>query len=93
MEDYFDGSDRHDHWPLQVHPPRRRPLLLSQGALTAQCGGHGTYLHDASAATLEDAVRIMARYQLGKHLDGTEVSNIAAFLRTLTGEYQGKPLQ
>jgi cytochrome c peroxidase len=51
------------------------------------------YLHDASASTLDEVIRIMARYQLGKTLSEQEVSNIAAFLRTLTGEYQGKPLQ
>lgn len=51
------------------------------------------YLHDASAATLEDAIGVMARYQLGLELSKPEVASIAAFLRTLTGEYQGKPLQ
>ncbi|MDD2926327.1 cytochrome-c peroxidase [Rhodoferax sp.] len=51
------------------------------------------YLHDASAATLEDAIAVMARYQLGLDLDKQDVARIAAFLRTLTGEYQGKLLQ
>jgi cytochrome c peroxidase len=51
------------------------------------------YLHDGSVKTLEDAVKIMARYQLGKQLDEADVTKIVAFLRTLTGEYQGKPLE
>lgn len=51
------------------------------------------YLHDGSALTLEDAVRIMGRYQLGKELHSDEVDKIVAFLKTLTGEYQGKTLQ
>ena len=51
------------------------------------------YLHNGSAATLEDAVRVMARYQLGRHLDDPEIASIVAFLRTLTGEYQSKALQ
>jgi len=51
------------------------------------------YLHDGSAATLEDAVQVMARYQLGKKLKVAEVAKIVAFLRTLTGEYSGKPLK
>ena len=51
------------------------------------------YLHDASARTLEDAVAIMARYQLGKELEKAEVVRIVAFLRTLTGEYMGRPLE
>jgi cytochrome c peroxidase len=51
------------------------------------------YLHDGSAATLEDVVQVMARYQLGKKLKTAEVAKIAAFLRTLSGEYSGKPLE
>jgi cytochrome c peroxidase len=51
------------------------------------------YLHDASAATLTDAVQVMARYQLGKNLDAQEIASIVAFLHTLTGEYLGRPLQ
>jgi hypothetical protein len=35
----------------------------------------------------------MARYQLGKDLTPVEVGRLTAFLRTLTGEYQGHPLQ
>jgi cytochrome c peroxidase len=51
------------------------------------------YFHDASAATLEEAVRVMARYQLGKNMAPDEVTGVTAFLRTLTGEYMGRPLQ
>ena len=51
------------------------------------------YMHDGSAATLDDAIRIMARYQLAKELDSQEVVHIREFLHSLTGEYQGQPLQ
>lgn len=51
------------------------------------------YLHDASAATLEEAIRIMARYQLGINLGAADIARIAAFLGTLTGEYKGALLQ
>lgn len=50
------------------------------------------YLHDGTARTLEAAIDTMARYQLGRSLTRDEVSKIAAFLRTLTGAYQGQPL-
>ncbi len=43
------------------------------------------YFHDASAATLEDAVKRMGRHQLGKELDDGQVRSIVAFLKTLTG--------
>jgi len=50
------------------------------------------YFHDGSAPTLEAAVVIMGRYQLGRQLSPGDVGEIAAFLRSLTGEYQGRPL-
>jgi cytochrome c peroxidase len=50
------------------------------------------YFHDGSAATLADAVRLMAKYQLGRHLTDQEVELIVEFLKTLTGELNGKPL-
>lgn len=50
------------------------------------------YFHDGSAATLADAVRMMAKYQLGRHLTDQEVELIVEFLKTLTGELDGKPL-
>jgi cytochrome c peroxidase len=50
------------------------------------------YFHDGSTTTLEDAVHKMARYQLGRQLTSQEALEIAAFLRTLTGELAGRPL-
>jgi cytochrome c peroxidase len=51
------------------------------------------YLHDGSVATLEEAVASMAHYQLGIELTQTEIGQIVAFLRTLTGTYDGRPLK
>jgi cytochrome c peroxidase len=50
------------------------------------------YFHDGSAQTLEDAVAVMAKYQLGRPLPPQDLSEIVKFLRTLTGEFEGKPL-
>lgn len=44
------------------------------------------YFHDGSVATLREAVRVMARVQLGKTLSDTQVSRIVTFLESLTGE-------
>lgn len=49
------------------------------------------YFHDGRAATLEEAVETMARVQLGRNLAPTEISLIVQFLRSLTGEYNGRP--
>ncbi|THF63414.1 cytochrome-c peroxidase [Pseudothauera rhizosphaerae] len=51
------------------------------------------YFHDAGAATLEEAVDIMARYQLGRTLTDEDRQLIVAFLHTLTGTWRGEPLK
>jgi len=43
------------------------------------------YFHDGSVATLPEAVRVMARVQLGRTLTETEVRDLVAFLVSLTG--------
>ena len=45
----------------------------------------GPYFHDGRVASLQDAVREMAEYQLGRTLSETEVGRIVVFLRVLTG--------
>lgn len=44
------------------------------------------YFHDGYAQTLEDAVHIMGKYQLGQQLSKKDFTAIVAFLKTLTGE-------
>jgi cytochrome c peroxidase len=44
------------------------------------------YFHDGSTATLEEAVRAMIEYQLGKTVVESDVKRIVAFLRTLSGD-------
>ena len=50
------------------------------------------YYHDGTRVMLEEAVRDMGIYQSGVELTDIEIDHISAFLRTLTGEYQGKPI-
>jgi cytochrome c peroxidase len=45
----------------------------------------GPYFHDGSVTSLEQAVREMAEYQLGKTLTQEETGRIVVFLRVLTG--------
>ncbi|MBY0315468.1 MAG: cytochrome-c peroxidase [Bdellovibrionales bacterium] len=44
------------------------------------------YFHDGSAKTLEDAVTVMTKYQLGRKISKEERDSIVAFLKTLTGQ-------
>ena len=47
------------------------------------------YFHDGSAPTLDDAVRRMGVAQLNATLTDQQVSDIVAYLQTLTGQYRG----
>ncbi|MBR0565178.1 cytochrome-c peroxidase [Azoarcus sp. L1K30] len=51
------------------------------------------YFHDGSVTQLDEAVEIMARYQLGRELSAEDKRLLVAFLSTLTGEYRGEPLK
>jgi cytochrome c peroxidase len=61
--------------------------MLRNVALTAP------YFHDGTAKTLEDAVQVMARYQLGRDLLEKETNHLVKFLHTLTGTYKGRALE
>ncbi|MBX9685405.1 MAG: cytochrome-c peroxidase [Candidatus Obscuribacterales bacterium] len=50
------------------------------------------YFHDGSARTLEQAVKIMSEYQLDKALSPSEIKQVSAFLRSLSGNLNAKPL-
>jgi len=54
------------------------------------------YFHDGSIDTLQDAVRIMSRVQLGKSLSDQDANAIVTFLKCLTGklpdDYANAPL-
>lgn len=51
------------------------------------------YFHDGSVDTLEEAIRIMVKLQLAMDLSDEEIDDLAAFLRSLTGEVPTEALQ
>jgi cytochrome c peroxidase len=46
------------------------------------------YFHNGSVQTLDEAVRIMAEYQLGRPLAAEQTRLIVAFLGTLTSDLE-----
>lgn len=50
------------------------------------------YFHNASAKTLEEAVDVMFTFQLGRTPSAEDKDQIIKFLKTLTGQWAGKPL-
>ncbi|MEG9481423.1 cytochrome-c peroxidase [Mannheimia sp. HC-2023] len=84
MTDADQGRYAHTKDPHDMH--RFKVPTLRNVALTAP------YMHDASAKDLKEAVRIMGKYQSNKNFTDTELNEIASFLESLTGEYEGKLL-
>ncbi len=70
---FHDTGREEDMWMFKV--PQLRNVAMTP-----------PYFHDGSVATLDDAVRVMARLQLGRQLSDEDVRQIVAFLGTLTGE-------
>lgn len=50
------------------------------------------YFHNGKVKTLEGAVKIMAKLQLGQDLEDADVADITAFLNALTGEFPEQSL-
>lgn len=50
------------------------------------------YFHNGAVATLDEAVRVMAKTQLNQDLNDQDVSDIVAFLNALTGNVMDQPL-
>ena len=44
------------------------------------------YYHNGKVATLDEAISLMAEYQLGKPLPPEKVRSVGAFLASLTGD-------
>ncbi|MFO0660700.1 MAG: cytochrome-c peroxidase [Polyangiaceae bacterium] len=51
------------------------------------------YFHDGSVASLDEAVKMMAKHQLGKDLKPEEITSIVTFLKTLTGDVPKEYIQ
>lgn len=48
------------------------------------------YFHDGSIQSLDEAIKIMGKYQLGREIPEQDILLIKAFLGTLVGSYQGQ---
>jgi len=44
------------------------------------------YFHDGAVPTLDEAIQLMGRFQLGREIPATDRKDIAAFLQSLTGK-------
>ena len=77
-------TDDPGRFAFSGHPGERymwRVSPLRNVALTAP------YFHNGAVATLEEAIRVMAKTQFNKELSEDTVKDISAFLRSLTGQF------
>jgi cytochrome c peroxidase len=73
-------GDESDHHKFKT--PTLRNILLTY-----------PYMHDGTILAIEDAIKVMGEYQNGKKLSDKDTGRIVTFLKTLTGEYDGKLLE
>lgn len=87
-EDYQEGAyGLADFTKLKEDKDMFRVPVLRNVAMTAP------YFHTGSVATLEEAVTIMFKTQVGVTPSPTEVKQVVSFLRAQTGKLDGKPLE
>jgi cytochrome c peroxidase len=83
---FMDDTGRHDATKNDADKHMWRVPTLRNIALTAP------YFHNGAVATLDEAVRVMAKTQLNKDLSDAEVADITAFLEALTGEFPAQTM-
>lgn len=79
--DLTADTGRHDATGNAADKHLWRVPTLRNVALTAP------YFHNGAVPTLDEAVRVMARTQLGKDLTDAQTADLVAFLGALTGEF------
>lgn len=79
--DLTGDTGRHETTKQEADKNMWRVPTWRNVALTAP------YFHNGSVATLDEAVRVMAKTQLDQELSEAQVADIVAFLNSLTGEF------
>jgi len=87
VADYWEhtGSDEPHHGVMEKSG-READRDVFRVASLRNVAEMAPYFHDASVATLAQAVRVMARVQLGRDPDDSATAEIVSFLMSLTGE-------
>lgn len=85
FEDYYgDGhADVSDTGRYEI-TGREKDRLVFRVPSLRNVARTAPYFHDGSVRTLEKAIMLMARYQMGRDLDEDEVADIAAFLYSMS---------
>jgi cytochrome c peroxidase len=88
----FQQLGRAKRWPDETDPGRfavtgnQKDRMVFKVASLRNVEKTAPYFHDGSVQTLEEAIRMMGEYQLGRKLSKQNIDSIALWVRTLTGE-------
>jgi cytochrome c peroxidase len=100
------GGNLFQRFGIFAEPPARQPGEAGRFAITGlerdrfvyrvpslrNVAVTAPYFHDGGTATLDEAVAIMARIQLGRDMPARDLDLVVRYLGTLTGEYRGRKL-
>lgn len=89
MGDYFgergqEGAPDQGRYAVTNHERDRHVFKVPSLRMVAHTA---PYFHDGTAKTLEDAIKVMAKYQLDRDLPDADVAAIVDFLKSLAGTY------
>jgi cytochrome c peroxidase len=84
--DFMKDLGRYDVTRNETDKHMYKVPTLRNVALTAP------YFHNGTVATLDEAVKVMAKTQLNQDLGAQQVDDIVAFLGALTGEFPAQTL-
>lgn len=79
---YEEGKDMGRYEVTKVETDK----MLFKTASLRNVAKTAPYLHDGSIASLEAAIKLMGKHQLGKTVSDDDAKSIATFLGSLTGE-------
>jgi cytochrome c peroxidase len=79
-------------WPVTTDPGRAKVTksdadqMMFKVPSLRDIDKTGPYFHDGKVATLAEAIKKMAEYQVGKNLTDEQMKSIETFLKALTGD-------
>lgn len=81
----YTGSTKHD-LGREEHTGKESDRYMFKVPALRNISKTGPYFHDGSVADLGEAIKIMAKTQLGRDLSEEDTQSIITFLEALTGE-------
>lgn len=89
-EPWASRTDDHGRFAITKN---KRDALFFKVPMLRNIAKTGPYFHDGSVQTLEEAVRLMGKYETGNNFSNEQIQQIVAFLNALTGQLPTEYIQ